>query len=136
MLRDLLYLAWIIVCPGLVRTANRTPVLATPVIERATAQPGGCVIVLVLFALALAGAGIGASVPHLIAEQLPHRNAFGQVMDTNVDVLGRLAQVVGGVCGFYIALRAIWLWCVIGTVVGGICLLNSAVNYVTGGPLR
>src|SRR5271166_5792842 len=122
MLRDLLYLAWIIACPGLVRTANRTPVLATPVIERATAQPGGCVIALVLFALALAGAGIGASVPHLIAEQLPHRNA--------------LAQVVGGVCGFYVALRAIWLWCVIGTVVGAIYLLNSAANYVIGGPLR
>src|SRR5271166_2348560 len=136
MLRDLLYLAWIIVCPGLVRVANRTPVLAAPVLERATAQPGGCLIAVVLFALALAGAGIGASVPHLTAEQLPHRSAFGQVMDTNVDVLGRLAQVVGGVYGFYIALRAIWLWCVIGTVVGAIYLLNSAANYVIGGPLR
>ena len=128
-LRDVLYLAWIFACIVLVKVANRTPALALP-----QAQTGGCLLGLIVISLAIGGGGIGAFVPHLIAVSLPHRNAFGYAMDTNIDALGRLSQIIGAVCGVYIALRAIRPWCVLGVIGVAIYLVVAAANYVLCGP--
>jgi len=128
-LRDVLYLAWIVACVVLIKVANRTPALALP-----QAQTGRCLLGLIVISLAIGGSGVGAFVPHLVAVSLPHRNAFGYVMDTNIDALGRLSQIIGAACGVYIALRAIWLWCVLGVLGVAIYLVVAAANYVLGGP--
>jgi hypothetical protein len=96
------------------------------------ARPSG-LIGLVFISIAIGGSSIGAYVPHFIVDELSPP-VFGIDTTPKIDVLGRLAQIIGGVCGFYVALRAIWLWCMVGVIAVAVYLFLAAANYVTGGP--
>lgn len=97
-MRDLLYVLYILLCLALVRFVNRTPVWmprtfrARQISYVAESRPMGCFTVLFL----LMRAAIGAYIPNAIAGFLQDQRS---VYPESLDAVGRLAQIVGGVCG-------------------------------------
>ncbi|MGI4799450.1 MAG: hypothetical protein ACRYG8_36530 [Janthinobacterium lividum] len=83
-----------------------------------------------VFLCLLAGVGIGATLPSMIQDWLPTGHAF---YPPPLDGLGRLASIVGGVCGAYVGVRGSRLWVVLGLACGGIYVVRMALDYVLGG---
>jgi hypothetical protein len=62
-------------------------------------RPSGVVnLIVISLAIAIAGAGIGAGVPRLIDDEL-RLTVYGIDTSPSINVLGRLAQIIGGICG-------------------------------------
>jgi hypothetical protein len=95
-MRDLLYIVDIWSWFLLVKLVNRTPVWQPASYAMSSAVPA-----LMFFIYMSSGVAVGFSLPMIIADYFqPAVDAFGVVtVSRNIGVLGRLAQVVGVLCG-------------------------------------
>lgn len=92
-------------------------------------RPMGCAIVL----LFVAGATFGATAPQIIHE-IFFIGPEVRWPPAGLDGLGRLAQVVGGVCGAYVGARAVLLWIMIFLAWVALYMLSGLVRYIALGP--
>ena len=131
-MRDLIWVATIVFWVVAVRLARRTAfweprtVVVGNIAYLPDQRPMGFMILLCL----LAGVAIGAMLPTMIQEWLPMGSGF---YPPPLDGLGRLASIVGGVCGAYVGVRGSRLWVVLGLACGGIYVASTALDYVVGG---
>ncbi|MGI4793782.1 MAG: hypothetical protein ACRYG8_06780, partial [Janthinobacterium lividum] len=72
---------------------------------------------------------IGATLPSMIQDNLPTGTGF---YAPPLDGLGRLASVVGGVCGAYVGVRGSRLWVVLGLICAAVYGINLALDTVVG----
>ena len=84
-------------------------------------RPAGCMMLLFL----LMGAAIGMALPMAISDVLPRDPTRFGTSTGDLDGFGRLAMLVGGLCGGYVGLRDSRLWAVL-LVAGGILYVASA----------
>lgn len=112
-MRDLIFTAYIAIWIILTWSVKRLPFWTPRIVRVGNAgfisdqRPAGCMMVLFL----VMGAGIGVTLPMALSDFLPHdpyQFRRGGVAD--LDGIGRLAVVVGGLCGGYVGLRGSWLW--------------------------
>jgi hypothetical protein len=133
-MRDLIYLLYIIVWIVLARVVNRAPGWQPRTFQRgdvtyvADQRPMGCMMVLFL----AMGGVIGAGLPQILLNLWPDRTSHVYPAP-GLDAFGRLAEIVGGVCGAYVGLRGTWLWCVLFLAVMALYVLRAAALYILGG---
>ena len=131
-MRDLIWVATMVFWVLAVRLARRTTfwepraVVVGDVTYLPDQRPMGFMILLCL----LAGVAIGAMLPSMIQDRLPTGSGF---YPPPLDGLGRLASIVGGVCGAYVGVRGSWLWVVLGLACSGIYVAVMALDTVLGG---
>ena len=128
-MRDLAFVAYSVAWSGLAWSVKRAPSWQPRVVRFGDAsfvpdqRPAGCMMLLFL----LMGAAIGMALPMTISDVLPrdpfHFHGGGA---SDLDGLGRLAMLVGGLCGGYVGLRDSRLWAVL-LVVGGALYVASAI---------
>ncbi len=130
-MRDLIWIATIVFWVVAVRFARRTAfwepraVVVGGVAYLPDQRPMGFMILLCL----LGGVAIGAMLPTMIQDRLPMGTGF---YAPPLDALGRLASLVGGVCGAYVGVRGSRLWVVLGLACAGVYGINVALDYVVG----
>ncbi len=131
-MRDLIWVATMVFWVVAVQFARRTTfwepraVVVGGVATLPDQRPMGFMILLCL----LAGVAIGAMLPSMIQDRLPTGSGF---YPPPLDGLGRLASIVGGVCGAYVGVRGSWLWVVLGLACSGIYVAVMALDTVLGG---
>jgi len=131
-MRDLIWVATMFFWVLAVRLARRTTfwepraVVMGGVATLPDQRPMGFMILLCL----LAGVAIGAMLPSMIQDRLPTGSGF---YPPPLDGLGRLASIIGGVCGAYVGVRGSRLWVVLGLAYGGIYVAGMALDTVVGG---
>ncbi len=132
-MRDLIWVTVMVFWVFAVQLARRTTfwepraVVVGDVTTLPDQRPMGLMILLCL----LAGVAIGSMLPTMIEQWLP-ANA-GHFYPLPLDSLGRLASLVGGVCGAYVGVRGSRLWVVLGLACAGIYVIRMALDYVVGG---
>ncbi len=130
-MRDLIWIATIVFWVAAVRFARRTAfwepraVMVGGVATLPDQRPMGFMILLCL----LGGVAIGAMLPSMIQDRLPMTPGF---YAPPLDALGRLASLVGGVCGAYVGVRGSRLWVALGVACAGVYGINVALDYVVG----
>jgi len=127
--RDLVFVAYSVAWIVLAWSVKRVPFWQPRVVRLGNAsfipdqRPAGCMMLLFL----VMGAAIGVTLPMAISDVLP-RDPFqfhgGGTSD--LDGFGRLAMLVGGLCGGYVGLRGSRFWVVL-LVVGGALYVASAI---------
>lgn len=112
-MRDLIWLVYMALWIGAVVVANKTAFLrprtfvSGDMIVVADQRPLGCMMILFFFM----GATIGGFMPQVIHEWMAYGEpAYLRPWPDRIDALGRLAQIVGGVCGAYVGIRAVRIW--------------------------
>ncbi len=131
-MRDLIWVATMVFWVVAVRSARQTTfwepraVVVGGVATLPDQRPMGFMILLCL----LAGVAIGAMLPTMIQDRLPTGSGF---YPPPLDGLGRLASIVGGVCGAYVGVQGSRLWVVLGLACGGIYVAGMALDTVLGG---
>ncbi len=131
-MRDLIWIATIVFWVVAVRFARRTAfwepraVVVGGVAYLPDQRPMGFMILLCL----LGGVVIGAMLPTMIQDRFPM--GMGPYAPP-LDALGRLASLVGGVCGAYVGVRGSKLWVALGVACAGVYGINVALDYVVGG---
>jgi hypothetical protein len=128
-MRDLLYIIDMLAWFAVVKFVNQTPVWQPASYAMSSAVPA-----LAFFIYIGIGASMGFSVPVMIADHFqPVVDAFGVVtVSRNIGVLGRLAQVVGVICGGYAGLRGIVVWNQLFLAGAFVRLLAKVAGYVLG----
>ena len=131
-MRDLIWVAIIVFWVVAVRLTRRTAfweprtVMVGGVATLPDQRPMGFMILLCL----LGGLAIGATLPSMIQDNLPTGTGF---YAPPLDGLGRLASLVGGVCGAYVGVRGSRLWVVLGLICAAVYGISRALDYVVGG---
>ncbi len=131
-MRDLIWIATIVFWLVAVRFARRTAfweprtVVVGGVAYLPDQRPMGFMILLCL----LGGLAIGSMLPSMIQDRFPMGMGL---YAPPLDALGRLASLVGGVCGAYVGVRGSRLWVVLGLACAGIYGISLALDYVVGG---
>ena len=127
-MRDLVFVGFGIAWLGLAWSVKRVPFWQPRVVRFGDAsfvpdqRPAGCIMLLFL----LMGAVIGVGLPMVISDVLPRDpTPFYTEGTSGLDGFGRLAMLVGGLCGGYVGLRGSRLWAVL-LVVGGVLYVASA----------
>lgn len=127
-MRDLVFVGYSIAWIGLAWSVKRVPFWLPHVVRFGDAsfvpdqRPAGCMMLLFL----MMGGAIGLALPIVISDVLPGdptRLHGGGASD--LDGFGRLAMLVGGLCGGYVGLLGSRLWAVL-LVVGGVLYVASA----------
>ena len=126
-MRDLVFVAYSLAWIGLAWSVKRVPFWQPRVVQFGDAsfvpdqRPAGCMMLLFL----LMGAVIGVGLPMAISDVLPRDpTRLYQGGTSGLDGFGRLAMLVGGLCGGYVGLRGSRLWAVL-LVVGGVLYVAS-----------
>lgn len=134
-MQDLVWLAYIVLWLAAARFAAgvRFPVpRAAEVggyVYLADQRPLGCMVVL----FCVLGAGLGAYQPLVIYDMLfRDATADGWPADP-LNGVGRLAQIVGGVCGAYVGVRAVRMWILLFLAWVAFQVLSHLVGYVAHG---
>lgn len=127
-MRDLFSVAYSITWIALAWTVKRVPFWQPRVVRFGDVsfipdqRPAGCMMVLFL----MMGGAIGVALPMAISDVLPRDpTQFYSGGTSGLDGFGRLAMLVGGLCGGYVGLRGSRLWGVL-LVVGGVLYVASA----------
>ena len=131
-MRDLIWVATMVFWVLAVQFARRTTFweLRTVVVGGVTALPDQRPMGFMILLCLLAGVAIGAMLPSMIQDRLPTGSGF---YPPPLDGLGRLASIVGGVCGAYVGVRGSRLWVVLGLACGAIYVVSVALDTVLGG---
>jgi hypothetical protein len=131
-MRDLIWVATMVFWVLAVQFARRTTFWEprTVVVGGVTALPDQRPMGFMILLCLLAGVAIGAMLPSMIQDRLPTGSGF---YPPPLDGLGRLASIVGGVCGAYVGVRGSRLWVVLGLACGGIYVAGMALDTVVGG---
>jgi hypothetical protein len=127
-MRDIIYIVYIFIWFLLAYIANRTPFWLPRTFQMGAVtylpdqRPMGFMMILLLAICAT----FGAALPPLISDMLPP--PFPPIYpDPGLDALGRLAQLIGGLCGAYVGFRATWIWCILFALGMGLYLLHAAL---------
>ncbi len=111
-MRDLVFVGYSIAWVVLAWSVKRVPFWQPRVVQFGDAafisdqRPAGCMMLLFL----LMGAAIGMALPMAISDVLPRDpTQFHRGGTSDLDGFGRLAMLVGGLCGAYVGLRSSWL---------------------------
>ena len=128
-MRDLVFVGYGIAWIGLAWSVKRVPFWQPRVVRFGDAsfvpdqRPAGCMMLLFL----LMGAAIGVGLPMAISDMLPRDLTQLYTGGTSgLDGFGRLAMLVGGLCGGYVGLRGSRLWAVL-LVVGSVLYVAYAI---------
>lgn len=128
-MRDLIFVAYSVAWIVLAWSVKQVPFWQPGVVRFGDAafipdqRPAGCMMLLFL----LMGAAIGMALPMAISDVLPRDSfQFHAEGASDLDGFGRLAMLVGGLCGGYVGLRGSRLWAVL-LVVGGALYVASAI---------
>lgn len=89
------------------------------------------------FSILLFGIGAGAMLPEVIAEAAASLNrAPVWRPSSDIGALGRLAQLVGAVCGGWLAIRGLWLWTVLSLCVGALYAAFAVIDWLLNAVAR
>ena len=128
-MRDLLFIAYMAILLLACRLVARVPPM------QLGAAPG--LQAFLTLSILLFGGGSGAAAPGIIADIAAWMNGrplWGVPQD--LGPLGRLAQVVGAVCGAWIAVRGLWLWTVLSFAAGALYAGFALINWLLIGVWR
>lgn len=135
-MRDLIFIAYAALWIAAAWSIKRVPFWQPRVVRLGDAsfipdqRPAGCMM---LFCLAM-GAVIGLGLPLTLSGILP-RNPyqFSNGGTQDLDAIGRLAMIVGGVCGGYVGFRGSQLWVVLLVAGMGVYVVASSVGWMFRG---
>ena len=111
MTRNLIWLGYMAFWVGAVVLVNKTAMWRPRTFQSgdvtfvADQRPLGCMMILFFFM----GAMVGGVMPQVIHEWVSLTEP-AYLRTDHIDALGRLAMVVGGICGAYVGIRAVRLW--------------------------
>ena len=135
-MRDLIFAAYSGAWIGLAWSVKRVPFWQPRVVRFGDAafipdqRPVRCMMLLFL----LMGAAIGVALPMAISDVLPRDPIqFHAGGASGVDGFGRLAMLVGGLCGGYVGLRGSRLWAVLLVAGGALYVASSILGWVFRG---
>ncbi len=134
-MRDLVFLLYIVAWIALARYVNRLPFWQPHVVRLGDVsfvpdqRPAGCMMALCLGV----GAMVGATLPMAISELMPHAGYQFSGGTHDLNALGRIATLVGGVCGGYVGLRGSRLWVILFLLGMAVYVLSGAMKWIFGG---
>ena len=135
-MRDLIFIGYSAVWVVLAWSVNRLPFWQPRVVRIGNAnfipdqRPAGCMMLLFL----AMGVVIGATLPLGISDVMPHAAyEFRRGGVADLDGLGRLAMIVGGLCGGYVGLRGSRLWVVLMLIGLALYAVSATLGWIIRG---
>lgn len=134
-MRDLIFLAYSVAWIALAWLVKQVPFWQPRVVRFGDAafvpdqRPAGCMMLLFL----IVGAVIGLALPMVISDVLPRDPTRFGASAGDLDRFGRLAMLVGGVCGGYVGLRGSRLWVVLLVLGGALYVASATLGWVFRG---